>query len=125
MSQRNGRISTIMPRIESERAGILQGTLDLLILRTLLTGPTHGHAIVRSIRLSSGNLLQVEHGSLYPALNRLLRKGWISAKWELSREHNRELKNYRLTPLGREQLTRERLKWSQVAIAIHRVLHNA
>ena len=112
-----------MPRIESERAGILQGTLDLLILRTLLTGPTHGHAIVRSIRLSSGNLLQVEHGSLYPALNRLLRKGWISAKWELSR-HNRELKNYRLTPF-RQQLTRERLKWSQVATAIHRVLHNA
>ena len=108
-----------------DRAELLQGTLDMLILRTLLTGPTHGHAIAKHIQRTSDELLQVEHGSLYPALHRLVKNGWISAKWELSKERNREFKYYRLTPLGRKQLIRERSKWTQMAAAIHRVLDHA
>jgi PadR family transcriptional regulator, regulatory protein PadR len=110
---------------KSDRAELLQGTLDMLILRTLLTGPTHGHAIAKHIQRTSDELLQVEHGSLYPALHRLVKNGWISAKWELSKERNREFKYYRLTPLGRKQLIRERSKWTQMAAAIHRVLDHA
>jgi transcriptional regulator len=108
-----------------DRTDILQGTLDMLILRTLLTGPTHGHAIAKHIQRTSDEMLQVEHGSLYPALHRLVKKGWISAKWELSKERNREFKYYRLTPLGRKQLIRERSRWGQMATAIHRVLNSA
>ena len=107
------------------RAELLQGTLDMLILRTLLTGPTHGHAIAKHIQRTSDEMLQVEHGSLYPALHRLVRKNWISAKWEMSKERNREFKYYRLTPLGRKQLVRERSKWTQMAAAIHRVMNHA
>jgi PadR family transcriptional regulator PadR len=114
-----------MTKTTSDRADILQGTLDMLILRTLLTGPTHGHAIAKHIQRTSDELLQVEHGSLYPALNRLVKKGWISAKWELSKERNREFKYYRLTPLGRKQLVRERSKWAQMVGAIHRVMSEA
>lgn len=95
----------------------------MLILRTLLIGPVHGHAIVKSIQRTSDEVLQVEHGSLYPALHRLVKQGWISAKWELSTERGREFKYYRLTPLGRKQLVRERSRWSQMAAAIHRVLN--
>jgi PadR family transcriptional regulator PadR len=114
-----------MPRTASDPAGLLQGTLDMLILRTLLMGPTHGHAIARHIQRTSDEMLQVEHGSLYPALHRLVKKGWISAKWELSKERNREFKYYRLTPLGRKQLIRERSKWAQMSAAIQRVLNSA
>lgn len=97
----------------------------MLILRTLLTGPTHGHAIAKNIQRTSDDVLQVEHGSLYPALNRLIKKGWIFAKWELSSERNREFKYYRLTALGRKQLIRERSKWAQMTAAIHRVMNQA
>jgi PadR family transcriptional regulator, regulatory protein PadR len=114
-----------MKKQTQDRAELLQGTLDMLILRTLLTGPTHGHAIAKHIQRTSDELLQVEHGSLYPALHRLVKKNWISAKWEMSKERNREFKYYRLTPLGRKQLVRERSKWTQMADAIHRVLNHA
>jgi PadR family transcriptional regulator PadR len=118
-------VPTMVTRADKEKAEILQGTLDMLILRTLLTGPAHGHAIARHIQRTSDDALQVEHGSLYPALHRLVKNGWISAKWELSKERNREFKYYRLTPLGRKQLVRERSKWAQMAAAIHRVLNHA
>lgn len=116
---------TIVPRAASDRADILQGTLDMLILRTLLTGPTHGHAIAKHIQRTSDEMLQVEHGSLYPALHRLVKRDWISAKWELSKERNREFKYYRLTALGRKQLIRERSKWAEMVVAIQRVMSNA
>ena len=122
---RNGRLSTIMKKQTQDRAELLQGTLDMLILRTLVTGPAHGHAIAKHIQRNSDEMLQVEHGSLYPALHRLVKKGWIAARWEMSKERNREFKYYRLTPLGRKQLVRERSKWTQMAAAIHRVLNNA
>jgi len=114
-----------MKKQTQERSELLQGTLDMLILRTLLTGPTHGHAIAKHIQRTSDEMLQVEHGSLYPALHRLVKKNWISAKWEMSKERNREFKYYRLTPLGRKQLVRERSKWTQMAAAIHRVMNHA
>jgi PadR family transcriptional regulator, regulatory protein PadR len=114
-----------MTRANADRSEILQGTLDMLILRTLLAGPAHGHAVAKSIQRTSDEMLQVEHGSLYPALHRLVKKGWISAKWELSKERTREFKYYRLTPLGRKQLIRERSKWAQTADAIYRVLNSA
>jgi PadR family transcriptional regulator PadR len=114
-----------MKKPTQDRSELLQGTLDMLILRTLLTGPTHGHAIAKHIQRTSDEMLQVEHGSLYPALHRLVKKNWISAKWEMSKERNREFKYYRLTPLGRKQLVRERSKWTQMADAIHRVLNHA
>jgi PadR family transcriptional regulator PadR len=114
-----------MQRTASDRADLLQGTLDMLILRTLLMGPTHGHAIAKHIQRTSDEMLQVEHGSLYPALHRLVKNGWISARWELSKERNREFKYYRLTALGRKQLIRERSKWAQMVAAIHRVLNGA
>jgi PadR family transcriptional regulator PadR len=114
-----------MKKQTQDRSELLQGTLDMLILRTLLTGPTHGHAIAKHIQRTSDEMLQVEHGSLYPALHRLVKKNWISAKWEMSKERNREFKYYRLTPLGRKQLVRERSKWTQMADAIHRVLNHA
>ena len=114
-----------MKKQSQDRAELLQGTLDMLILRTLLTGPTHGHAIAKHIQRTSDEMLQVEHGSLYPALHRLVKNNWISAKWEMSKERNREFKYYRLTPLGRKQLVRERSKWTQMAAAIHSVLNHA
>jgi PadR family transcriptional regulator PadR len=114
-----------MRKQTQDRAELLQGTLDMLILRTLVTGPTHGHAIAKHIQRTSDEMLQVEHGSLYPALHRLVKKNWISAKWEMSKERNREFKYYRLTPLGRKQLVRERSKWTQMAAAIHGVLNHA
>jgi len=104
------------------RPDLLQGTLDMLILRTLLFGPAHGHAIAKHIRRTTEDVLLVEHGSLYPALHRLERKGWVAAKWEKARERNRELKYYRLTKAGKEQLHIEESKWRQLARAIARVL---
>jgi transcriptional regulator len=106
----------------ADRIGLLQGTLDMLILRTLLFGPAHGHQIAKHIQRTTDDVLQVEHGSLYPALHRLQRKGWVSSKWELARERNREFKYYRLTPAGRKQLSVEESKWKQLAGAIARVM---
>jgi len=100
---------------------LLQGTLDLLILRTLLLGPAHGHAIAKSIERNSEDVLQVEQGSLYPALHRLIKRGWISAE-EGASENNRRAKYYRLTAKGRKQLTVETTKWDKLARAIARVL---
>lgn len=106
------------------RVGLLQGTLDLLILRTLLTGPTHGHAIAKHIQRTSEDLLQVETGSLYPALHRLEAKGWIAASWELS-EKGKRARFYRLTPRGRKQLVAEQSKWEAFARAMALVLNPA
>ena len=110
---------------ESARIELLQGTLDMLILRTLLFGPAHGHAIAKHIQHTTDEVLQVEHGSLYPALHRLERRGWIAGKWQKSKERNRELKYYRLTPTGKKQLTAEESKWELLAQAIAKVLRPA
>jgi PadR family transcriptional regulator, regulatory protein PadR len=109
---------------QCERIELLQGTLDLLILRTLLLGPAHGHAIACAIEVNSEDILQVEQGSLYPALHRLIRRGWISAE-EGTSENNRRAKFYRLTSKGRRQLTLETNKWDKLAGAIARILRPA
>jgi len=103
------------------RQPVLQGTLDLLILRTLVFGPVHGHGIVKHIQRISEDVLQVEHGSLYPALQRLERKGLITAKWEAD-ERGRELKRYRLTAAGRKQLSIEESRWASLVRAVGRLL---
>ncbi len=100
---------------------LLQGTLDMLILQTLLFGPKHGHNIAHSIEQSSDDVLKVDHGSLYPALQRLERRGWVTASWGNS-ENNRRARYYRLTQAGRKQLTAETTKWERLAGAIARVL---
>ena len=105
-----------------DRLELLQGTLDMLILRTLRFGPAHGHQIAKHIQQTTDSVLQVEHGSLYPALHRLERKGWASSKWEMAKDRKRELKFYRLTPAGRKQLTVEESRWKQLAGAIARVM---
>jgi PadR family transcriptional regulator, regulatory protein PadR len=106
-----------------DRVELLQGTLDMLILRTLLLGRAHGHEIAKHIQRTTDNVLQVEHGSLYPALHRLERKGWVGAKWETaSKEQKREFKYYRLTPAGKKQLAAEESKWKQLARAIAQVM---
>lgn len=109
---------------EKQRIELLQGTLDLLILRTLLLGPAHGHAIAKAIEFRSDNVLQVEQGSLYPALHRLIKQEWISVENGTS-ENNRRAKFYRLTRKGRRQLERETSKWDRLARAIGRILRPA
>jgi PadR family transcriptional regulator, regulatory protein PadR len=111
-------------REDKTHVELLQGTLDLLILRTLLLGPTHGHAIAKSIECNSEDVLQVEQGSLYPALHRLIKRGWISAEAGTS-ENNRRAKYYRLTARGRKQLHVETTKWDKLAGAIARILRPA
>jgi PadR family transcriptional regulator, regulatory protein PadR len=111
-----------MQREPPSRLGLLQGTLDLLVLRTLLAGATHGHAIAKHIQRTSEELLQVETGSLYPALHRLEAKGWIAASWELS-DKGKRARFYRLTPLGRRQLAAERSRWETFARAMGLVLN--
>jgi PadR family transcriptional regulator, regulatory protein PadR len=108
-----------------DRVELLQGTLDMLILRTLVFGPAHGHQVAAHIQRTSAEVLQVEHGSLYPALHRLERKGWIAASWETAKDRNRQFKYYRLTPAGRRQLVAEESKWRQLAAAIARVMGTA
>ena len=103
------------------RVELLQGTLDLLILRTLQAGPAHGHAIAKHIQRTSEDLLQVETGSLYPALHRLEAKGWIAASWDLS-EKGKRARYYRLTAPGRKQLATEQSKWIAFARAMGLVL---
>ena len=107
-----------------DRLELLQGTLDLLVLRTLQPGPAHGHAIAKAIERSSDDILQVEQGSLYPALHRLIRRGWIDSQ-EGASENNRRAKFYRLTPKGRKQLAVETSKWDKLASAIARILHTS
>jgi PadR family transcriptional regulator, regulatory protein PadR len=104
------------------RDALLRGTLDMLILRTLQWGPTHGHDVAKHIQRNTDDVLQVEHGSLYPALHRLLRKGWISSNWEMHKTRNREFKYYRLTAAGRRQLAAEEQQWRRVSKAIASVM---
>jgi PadR family transcriptional regulator PadR len=103
---------------------MLQGTLDMLILQTLVLGPAHGHSIAHAIERRSDEILQVEHGSLYPALYRLEDRGWIAAFWGTS-ENNRKAKYYRLTPTGRKQLATETNRWNRLVSGISRVLRPA
>jgi PadR family transcriptional regulator PadR len=105
----------------TSQVDLLQGTLDLLILRSLVFGPAHGHAIAQHIRQSSEAVLQVETGSLYPALHRAEARGWVIAEWALS-EKGKRAKYYTLTPSGRRQLVAEQSRWEQVSVAIGRVL---
>jgi len=107
-----------------ERLELLQGTLDLLILRTLIFGSQHGQGIARAIQETSEEELLVEHGALYPALQRLEERGWISAKWGTS-SHNRKARFYSLTAAGRKQLVKETTRWNRLAAAIGRILDPA
>ena len=111
-------------RGDVDRIELLQGTLDLLVLRTLLPGPAHGHAIAKTIERNSEDVLQVEQGSLYPALHRLMKRGWITAGEGIS-ENNRRAKFYRLTAKGRKQLSVETSKWERLARAIAGILRPA
>jgi PadR family transcriptional regulator len=105
-----------------DRLELLQGTLDMLILKTLLFGPAHGHGIATYIRQTTGHTLVVEHGSLYPALHRLQRDGFIAAKWDRAPDKKRELKYYRLTAAGRRHLAREQSRWDELVRAIGRIM---
>jgi PadR family transcriptional regulator PadR len=112
----------IMPRSQSPlQSEMVQGTLDMLILRTLFLGPAHGQTIAHAIERGSQDVLQVEHGSLYPALHRLQNRGWIAAFWGTS-ENNRKAKYYRLTPAGRKQLAAQKSRWDQLVRAIGRIM---
>jgi PadR family transcriptional regulator, regulatory protein PadR len=108
---------------DKEQLALLQGTLDLLILRTLIFGPQHGQGIARAIQVTSDEELLVEHGALYPALQRLEERGWISAKWGTS-SNNRKARFYALTAAGRKQLGIETTKWNRLAKAITRILES-
>lgn len=105
----------------SGKPDLLQGTLDLLILRTLQDGPQHGHGVGVALRNSSEAILNVDHGSLYPALHRLERQGWVDAEWKVT-ENKQRAKFYRLTAAGRRQLQAERARWGRLSTAIARVL---
>jgi len=110
-----------MRRPPQSRMELLQGTLDVLILRTLVSGPAHGHAIAKHIQRTSEDLLQIETGSLYPALHRLEAKGWISASWQLS-DKGKRAKYYNLTSRGRKQLVSEQSKWETFSRAVGLIL---
>src|SRR3989442_3893824 len=111
-----------MPKESPDRIQLLQGTLDMLVLRTLLFGPAHGHEIAKHIQRTTEDLLQIEHGSLYPALHRLERKGWIAAKWEpAGKDLKREFKYYRLTPAWKKQLVAEESKCEKMTGAMPRL----
>jgi transcriptional regulator len=117
----DGRMSS-MGKQPPQRANLLQGTLDMLILRTLLYGAAHGHQIGKHIQRTTNDFLQMQHGSLYPALHRLEKKGWVSSKWEMASDRNREFKYYRLTDKGRKQLVVEESEWKRMAEAVARVM---
>ena len=116
-----GYLGYMSTQKEKERLELLQGTLDLLILRTLIFGPQHGQGIGRAIQQTTEDELLVEHGALYPALQRLEERGWIAAEWGTS-TNNRKARFYTLTPAGRKQLVKETTKWRRLAAAIGRVL---
>src|SRR5262249_35394529 len=119
------RQSTAMAKhSEDQRLELLQGTLDMLILRTLQWGPQHGHGIGQAIRSQSDELLKAETGSLYPALHRLVKRGWLTTEWGVS-EANQRAKYYELTATGKQQLSRERDRWSQLVHAIGRIMNLA
>ena len=112
-----------MPRRESPlQSEMVQGTLDMLILRTLVLGPAHGQTVAHAIEQGSEDVLQVEHGSLYPALQRLQNRGWVASFWGTS-DNNRKAKYDRLTPAGRKQLDAQKSRWEQVVRAIGRILN--
>lgn len=111
-----------MSKTQATRVELLQGTLDMLVLRALLFGPLHGHAIATHIERTSEDVLRVDHGSLYPAIHRLKARGWITAKWEPMPDRNREAKYYRLTAAGKKRLASERSKWRRLARAIGLVM---
>jgi len=106
-------------------ASVLQGTLDMLILRTLLYGRAHGHEIGKHIQRTTNDFLQMQHGSLYPALHRLEKKGWVASKWETALDRNREFKYYRLTDKGRKQLALEESQWKRMTDAVASVMWHA
>ena len=112
------------PPAPNDPLALLQGTLDMLILRTLLFGPAHGHQIATTIAQTSDEVLQIDHGSLYPALHRLQRRGWIRASWGTS-DNNRRARFSGLTPAGRRQLVRERSRWDRMVSAIARIMQVA
>jgi PadR family transcriptional regulator len=105
----------------NERIELMQGTLDLLVLQVLQWGPQHGHGIGQAIRQRSEDVLQVEHGSLYPALHRLEKQGWLESEWRMS-EANRRARYYKLTPKGRRQLAAEQSRWKQLVRAVARTM---
>ena len=107
---------------QSERLDLLQGTLDMMVMQTLITGKANGYEIAKSIGRLSEDVLTVDHGSLYPALHRLERRGWVASKWEMAPDRNREYKYYRLTEKGRKQLVVEESQWKQMAEAVARVM---
>ena len=109
---------------DRRRLDLLQGTLDMLVLRTLQWGPRHGHGIGEAIRAQSDDLLKVETGSLYPALHRLVKRGWLKAEWGVS-EANHRARYYQLTSVGRAQLAREQDRWSRLVHAIGRIMNPA
>jgi PadR family transcriptional regulator PadR len=111
-----------MKKRTPEKIDLLQGTLDMLVLKTLLFGPSHGHQIGKHIQRTTDDLLQVQHGSLYPALHRLEKKGWIISKWETAPDRNREFKYYRLTPAGKKQLMAEESKWKRMTEAVSQIM---
>ena len=111
-----------MAKKTTQSASLLQGTLDMLILRTLLYGPAHGHHIGKHIQRTTDDFLQMQHGSLYPALHRLEERGWVTSKWETAPDRNREFKYYRLTEKGRKQLAIEESQWKRMAEAVARVM---
>lgn len=115
-------MSTTMTKLGSDRLELLQGTLDMLILRILVWGPQHGHGIGQAIRARSNDLLKVETGSLYPALHRLQKRGWLQSEWGVS-EANQRAKYYRLTAAGRAQLSRERDRWAQLVEVIGHIMN--
>jgi PadR family transcriptional regulator PadR len=111
-----------MAKQAQQRANLLQGTLDMLVLRTLLSGPVHGHQIGKHIQRTTNDFLQMQHGSLYPALHRLERRGWVRSKWEVAPDRNRQFKYYRLTEKGKKQLVVEESQWKQMMKAVARVM---
>jgi PadR family transcriptional regulator, regulatory protein PadR len=114
-----------VPKKPSDKVELLQGTLDMLVLRALVLGPLHGHAIATHIERTSDDVLRVDHGSLYPALHRLKKRGWITASWERMPDRNRHAKYYRLTAPGKKRLVSEHSRWRRLARAIGRIMQPA